>query len=502
MANLEKIVNELPQLVLSLKLNLGNSQEIIQQVALINNIQQQLRHLQQIIIEELTVAKLNNSAIHSLPRLGTIAALFLPHIFGLETETNATGKYIAAKFGHPDIEISFNHLKSKIDDWIEWGDLLHIISADILSDSELVNQLNSHRNNSNLSTQVQKLSENLKINLSLTKRNILQQQLQELKNAQTEALQVKEKLNNIFHTINSSPTFFTILLGVSSFCGTSGFSLEWWDDEQELIIASDGKFQELTDILHEYDQLQETVATLIIKIKTFRKQAEASLKNFSPETQPKLVIKHQAQIRSKFNFPKIFHPIFIVASSFLLLTFSGLMFKNKIPYVQQMMSIHNQEETAVNNFKSALKLGLEASSLGKNSPHSVIVWEQAEIKWEKAINLLASIPEGTSVYTPATYRLASYRLNRIAINQRAISEKKAIENLQTAQKLATEASFFIQNSPQSLLTLTEAKSKLKQAINLLENIPQSTSVYPQAQEILPSYKNSYLGINIIIKDEK
>ncbi|MDB9374330.1 hypothetical protein [Nodularia sphaerocarpa] len=500
MANLEKIVNELPQLVLSLKLNLGNSQEILQQVVLINNIQDQLRQLQQIIIEELRFVKLNNSATYSLPPLGTIISPFVPNICAEDTETNAIEKYITAKFANPNTAISINDLPSKIDDWIEWGDLLHVISADILSDSELVNQLNSHRNHSNLSAQVQKLSEKLKINLAFTNREILQQQLQEIRNAQTEALQVKEKLNEIFTTINIRPNFFTILLGVSCFCGTSGFSLEWWDDEQELIISSDGKFQELSDMLQEYAQLQETVDTLIININTFRKQAEASLNNFPQETQIKPVIYDQPKVISKFTFPKIFHPLFIIASSFILLIFSGWMFKNKIPYFQQMMSSQNQEETAVNNFKSALQLGLEASSLGKNSPHPVIVWEQAETKWEKAIDLLASIPEGTSVYTPASGRLVSYRLNRIAIKERAISEKKATENLLAAQKLATEASFFVQNSPQSVLALTEAKSKLQQAISLLENIPQSTSIYEQAQAILPSYKSSYAGINIIIKD--
>lgn len=500
MDNLEKIVNQLPQLIQSLKLKLGNSQEIMQQVDLINNIQEQLRHLQKVIILELRFAKLKNYAIHSLPPLGTIASLFLPHICAVEENINPRAKYITAKFGHPDTKISINDLKSKIDYWIEWGDLLHVISADILNNSELVSQLNSHRNHANLSAQVEKVSEKLKLNLALTSRDILQKQLQEIKNAQTEALQVKEKLNHIFHTIKSSPNFFTILLGVSSFCGTSGFSLEWWDDEQELIISSDGKFQELSDILHEYAQLQETVDSLIIKINTFRKQAEASLRNFSQPTQPKPVIKHQAKVISNSTFPKIFHPIFIIASSFVFLMFGSWMIKNKIPYFQQIILSHNQEETAANNFKSALKLGLEASSLGKNAPHPVTVWEQAETKWEKAIDLLASIPEGTSVYTPATGRLVSYRLNRIAIQQRAISEKKATENLQTAQKLATEATFFVRNSPQSLLALKQAKSKLQQAINLLENIPKSTSVYQQSQEILPSYKSSYAGINIIIKD--
>ncbi|TVP59792.1 MAG: hypothetical protein EA343_19100 [Nodularia sp. (in: Bacteria)] len=500
MVNVEKIVHELPQLVLSLKLNLGNSHEIMQQVILINNIQDQLRNLQKIIIQELRFANVKNYSIHTLPRIGTIASLFFPHIHVENSDINARTKYITAKFGNPETEISINDLKSKIDYWIEWGDLLHVISADILSDAELVNQLNSDSNYLNLPTQVEKIGENLKVNLAFTNPQILQQQLQQLRHDQKEVSQVKEKLNYIFRTIKSSPNLLTILLGISSFCGESGLSLEWWDDEQELIISSDGKFQELTDILNESEKLQETVDTLIVKINTLTKQAEQSLRNFEPETHLEPVTNHQAKVIPKFTLQKRFHPTFLIVSSLVVVIFSGWMIKNKVPYSQQTILSSSQETTAVTNFKSALKLGLEASSLVKNPPHSLIVWEQAEIKWKQAIDLLASIPEGTSVYTPATDRLVRYRLNRIAINQRAINQKKAQENLQLAQKLATEATFFVKSSPQSLSSLKQAKDKLQQAINLLENIPQSTTIYQQAQEILPDYKTNYAGINIIIKD--
>ncbi|GAX38761.1 hypothetical protein [Nodularia sp. NIES-3585] len=500
MVNLEKIVHELPQLVISLKLNLGNSHEIMQQVILINNIQDELRNLQKMIIQELRFATIKNYSIHTLPRLGTIASLFLPHIRVLETDINARSKYITAKFGNPYTEISINDLKTKIDYWIEWGDLLHVISADILSDPQLVNQLNSDSNYSNLPAQVQKISDNLKINLAFSSPQFLQQQLQQLRNDQEEALQVKEKLNYIFNNIRDSPNLLKILLGVSCFCGKSGLSLEWWDDDQELIISSDGKFQELTDILNESEKLQETVDSLIFKIQTLTKQAEQSVQNFEPETQPKPITKRQVKFRQEFILKKPFQPIFLIVSSLVVVIFSGWLIRNKIPYFQQSILSYNQEETAVNNFKSALKLGLEASSLVKNPPHPLIVWEEAEIKWEQAIELLASIPEGTSVYTPATDRLVRYRLNRIAINQRAVNERKAQENLQIAQKLATEANFFQKNSLQSVSSLNQAKDKLQEAINLLENIPRSVSIYPQAQEILPNYKANYASINIIIEN--
>jgi predicted unusual protein kinase regulating ubiquinone biosynthesis (AarF/ABC1/UbiB family) len=130
----------------------------------------------------------------------------------------------------------------------------------------------------------------------------------------------------------------------------------------------------------------------------------------------------------------------------------------------------------------------------------VTVWQQAETKWLQAIELLESVPPRSSVYQEASGRLFRYRRNRMAISQKVLDEKQALADLQTAQKLAMQARFFMQNSPNSLLALQEAKEKWEQAIDLLENIPQSTTFYEQAQQLLPIYRNSYAGINIILRN--
>jgi hypothetical protein len=210
MANLEKIVNELPPLVLSLKLNVGNSDEITPQLVLINNIHVQLLHLQTIINQELQLTKLTNLSTHTLPRLGTIASLFLDDSFVLETENNAKSKYITAKFGNPNTEISINDLQSKIGYWIEWGEFLRVISTDILNESQLVSQLNYHHHQVNLFAEFQKVSEKLKINLAFTNLQILQKQVEQLRNTHKDAVELKEKLNAIFDSINNKLLFTTV----------------------------------------------------------------------------------------------------------------------------------------------------------------------------------------------------------------------------------------------------------------------------------------------------
>ena len=500
MSYLEKIVHQLPELVFNLKLNLGNSQEIMQQVVLINNIQEQLKNLQQIIIEEMRFDRMtnsSNSSTYTMLRLGATASLLMNKIYTVDTRSSSQVKFITAKFGNPDIDISIKDLQAKIDGWIEWGDFLHVISADILSDLELVSQLNYHSDHAQLPAQVQKVSDKLNINLAFSDQNILQEQLQLLRKAEAEAIQVLKKLNYIFHTIKTSHNFLTILLGVLCFCGQSGLSLEWLDDEQELIISSDGKFQELTDIINEGEKLGETVNQLIVEINSLIQQAEQSLEQSleqSPEaTTPTGVINEKTKVRTKQRAEKIFRPV-VIGSSLVVLLFSG--------WIAQIIFTDRQEKTAVTNFQSALKLGLAASDLAKDPPHPLTVWQQAESKWEQATELLASIPEGTSVYGEAKDRLVRYDLNRMDINKRANTERKAQESLKLAEKLASEANFFVKNSPQSLSNLKQAQDKWQQAINLLKSIPPSTSIHQSAQEILPSYQVNYAVINSIIKDDQ
>lgn len=494
MADLAQVFQELPKLVSSLKLNLGHSHEIMQQVVLINNIQNELRNIQQILAQELKCLNLKNSNVTTLPRIGTVATLFFPNIDLGETNIHTTSKYITAKFGTPNKEISISDLQAKIDGWIEWGDFIQVISADILSDVQLISQLNTDTNHYSLPTQIQDIQENLKIHLAFNKPQILQQQIQQLNNVNQKVLKVQQRITNVINTIKNSRSLLTILIGISSFCGKSGFTLEWLDDDQELIISIDGKFHELTDILNDCELLQQKLATLMIKVNALTTQAEQSLQNAESEPELKPDINTQVNVKPKLTAPKKFHSAFVVVSSVVILSFAGWMLKNQISYRTTIVKVSHQESIAVTNFNSALKLGLEASALVQNPPLSLEVWQQAESKWLQAIHLLNGIPAGTSVYPPAVERLERYRLNRIAINERAINEQKAVENFQAAQKLATEATFFVKNSPHSVSALQQAKNKWQTAIKLLETIPKSASVYQQAQDILPIYKTNYAVI--------
>jgi hypothetical protein len=499
MADLEMLVNELPKLVNSLKLTIGNSHEIMQQIVKVNSVQEQLRNIQKLITQELRFAQIKNSAIATLPRLGTVASLFSPSVCLVNTAITSTTGFITEKFGNPETEVSFKYLYSKIDSWMEWGDLLQAIATDILSDSQLVNQINSGVENPSLPTKFQAVSESFKIDLAFGEFSILQQQIQQIINEQEELSQLQQRLDRIINTMKNSQNLLTMLLGVSSFYGKSGFALEWLDDEHELIISSDGKVRELTDIINECEFFQEQIFTLIIESNDLREQAKQALINSEQEISKEPVINNQVP-KSSSQKQKVVRSTLVIASTLVALGFNSWIIQDKIPQVQQIILSHNQEKSAVANFISAQKLGIEASSLAQNPPHPLTVWQEAKTKWQQAINLLNSIPEGTSVSNLAKKKLARYQINYTAVNQKVLNEKKAVTNFESAQKLAIEAAFFVQNSPRPALVSQQAKDKWQQAINLLESIPEDTFVFQQAKETLPNYKTNYITISTLIQE--
>jgi len=498
MTDLEILINNLPKIVYGLRLTLGNSQEIIQQVVLINQAQEQLHKIQQAISYALpeAIAQQLSFATHQAtappPQMSATRYLLVPSILRVEPTITGNTRLITEKFGNPAIEISLDTLKSKINYWLEWGDLLQAIAADILIDSHLVNKVNADINYPSLSKHIEYLSKSIDIKLAFSNPRTLEKQIQQIINLEEEVLKAQDRLFYVVNTIKNSQGLLTILLAISSFCGQSGFAIEWLDDTHELIISSENKFQELTDILNDCEKYQNRLTAFLNECQQLKEQAQKSLTNNK-------YINRRTE-KTSDNFSPILRTTLFVTSSLVVLTFGIGIIKNKINQPQQAIQNVDPETQAVSNFKSALKLGMEASSIAQNPPYPLKVWQKAAGKWQQAIKFLSLIPEGTSVSIKAHDRLIRYRRNYDAINKRAATEKQALMNLEAAEKLAIEAEFFIKTSPNSLLAWQQSKDKWLQAIKLLESIPQNSFTYQQAQATLPNYKTHYAAINAIIQN--
>ncbi len=99
--------------------------------------------------------------------------------------------------------------------------------------------------------------------------------------------------------------------------------------------------------------------------------------------------------------------------------------------VQQKLE---KEQSAVAQFKTAKKIALEASVFVKNPPYPVMTWQQAQDKWQKAINLLETIPQDSFVAPEVQDKLEMYRLNSEEIDKRIIMQQQAQKDQMTEQK--------------------------------------------------------------------
>lgn len=160
--------------------------------------------------------------------------------------------------------------------------------------------------------------------------------------------------------------------------------------------------------------------------------------------------------------------------------------------VEQQLQSNSKVE---NQLKSAQKLAMEAAIIVQNPPHPVQVWQEAQIKWEEAIQLLSEISHQDLMQDEIQQTLKTYQNNYQIITARAVQEESASNNWGKALQLGQETAEMVQNSPHPLLTWREAHSKCNEAVKLLNSIPSTTSIYHQAQEKVVGYKNNCANLD-------
>lgn len=108
----------------------------------------------------------------------------------------------------------------------------------------------------------------------------------------------------------------------------------------------------------------------------------------------------------------------------------------------------------------------------------------------KALNYsLDQTPKLPSVPEPVPLQNLRSKLEKLETQFKP--ETQALENLESAQKLAMSASVLVQNPPYPTQVWLDAQQQWQQAINLLKGIPKTTYTYSEAQKKLISYQQNY-----------
>ena len=542
MADLENLLNQLPEIAEAMKLTIGNPSEIRREIGKIDNLLKRLNTIGKELEEVLNNERFNKGFLGAIPLLGAVAGLFIPGGFLVDVLVSAGSGLLAEKLGDPDKETSLADLIENVENLIEWGDGLKNIAENILNDSQLLLQLELERKSLSLPEEVRQIDEDLRIHIDFDEEQSLRQQVQQIKVAQEQLKQVQPKLDSIVQNLERNVEPIERIKAFISYLGELVFAIEWFDEEHGLIISYEGQTTTLGIILNECVSLKEKANALIDRANRLRGQAEQSLKHLEKER------RHQEQKQpSRKQSEKSTQTgetlnsidrtmsseqrrggrsgwILILSTLTLgVLGFVGWKTNFQISQVQQTiansaipLSIGEQKPNAeasptftptphpdptATNLAAAQKLAMEAAVMIQNPPHPLETWQQVQGKWEESIKLLEAIPDTSPVAAQAKDKLAIYRTNYQAISNRIVTEQKAATNLEAAQKLAWEAAVMAKEPPHPKELWQNAQSKLQQAINLLNAIPQGTFVEAQAKEKLADYQNNYTLISNRIKTE-
>lgn len=522
MADLENLVKELLELADSMKLTVGESTEIRREIGRIDNTQNKLNIIKNAFQEALDGERFNKGFLGAVPFLGALAGIFIPGGFLVDVLFTAGSGLLAEKLGDPHKETSLADLIENVEDLIEWGDTLKELAENILTDSQLLIKLEWERNSTSLPEEVRQIDEALRIHLDFDEEQTLRQQVQQIKVAQEQLKQVQPKLDSILQNLEHNVEHVECVKAFMSYFGKSVFAIEWLDEEQGLIISSEGKTTTTEIIFNECVSLKERANALIDRANSLRGQAEQSLKQLEAENRWKKKEKRSPKKSERGGGKSGW---ILILSTLTLGTLGFLGWKTTFQISPSQQTIANsgiplnieeqktnseasptltptpQPDPTATNLAAAQKLAMEAAVMTQNPPHPLENWQQVQGKWEESIKLLEAIPDSSPVATQAQEKLTTYRTNYQAISNRIVTEQKAATNLESAQKLAGEAAVIVNNPPHPQEIWQNAQSKLQQAINLLNAIPQGTFVEAKAKEKLAVYHNNYTVISNRIKTE-
>ncbi|MDE5103439.1 MAG: hypothetical protein O4807_10795 [Trichodesmium sp. St19_bin2] len=154
---------------------------------------------------------------------------------------------------------------------------------------------------------------------------------------------------------------------------------------------------------------------------------------------------------------------------------------------QNLKSTYKTENEHLETIRQALRNGAQAAQKSKGLPLPIEDWIEIQSLWQEAIALLEKVPEDSRAYPFAKNKLQQYRKYLVAIKGRLTSEEEANQKLIAAKKLAqlAETREVIAQFPESWKSV---HSNWKDALDKVSKIPQQTTAYLKAKNLLPQYK--------------
>jgi uncharacterized caspase-like protein len=143
---------------------------------------------------------------------------------------------------------------------------------------------------------------------------------------------------------------------------------------------------------------------------------------------------------------------------------------NKLSFEEEIQK--NNQEGQV-RFQKAIVLARKAFAITYTPPNlninTVEKWQEAETLWQKAIDILQSIPASSDTYKEAQSKLKQYQKYLANAKNSLQQERKAVESIKTATELYEQVKETIKNF-KNMKDLKDAELKLQDANDRLDEI--------------------------------
>lgn len=155
---------------------------------------------------------------------------------------------------------------------------------------------------------------------------------------------------------------------------------------------------------------------------------------------------------------------------------------------QQLGQTLSNQSATLNQMGTAFRKATAAAQKRQNPQNTAQAWQVTQTLWQEAIAPLETIPSSSPLYPLAQQKLSEYRANLQAVNQQWNFEQQSIAKLAQAKNTAQVATKH-ENAAQSLQDWQQIESTWQTAIKPLNTIPQTSTIYQEAQQLLKTYRS-------------
>lgn len=150
---------------------------------------------------------------------------------------------------------------------------------------------------------------------------------------------------------------------------------------------------------------------------------------------------------------------------------------------QKLIAVYQADRDRIDQVTQGLDKANLAAIKSQNPPHELSEWLEMQKLWNEAIAVFKQVPEDSNVYQLAQRKLPDYQLNLAMVNQQIATEQKG-NNLFATAKETVEVAKARQGVAQSLDDLQSVRTTWQTAFSRLNQIPQGTTAYQPAQQLL------------------